>query len=470
MFRCDAARLPARVYTFIALACLAACGATSPRGNGAATAQPQVHELPACDDSRAPGLVTGAHRVPPAGVFARPEKGRWYRDPMFGACAVRLTDHEREPPEGFARNDYSRRQPFNADDSLVLVNARNGYWHIYDSETLEHVRRLNLGGGSVEPHWHPHDPDILYVLPNNGGMRLMTYNVRTDERRTVADFSADIPIATHPEADHIRDLWPQAARLLTRSEGSPSMDARFWAFQVETADFKPLGMITYDLARNRILGAYDFITDGGGIGRPDHLSMSPLGRHVVVSWNGTQLDCPGRWRLGTRDRPCGLMAFSPDFRKATGLAVRGPHSDIALKRNGDEVVVISNYVSGKLEMISLEDGSVTPLWDIYDGRSSAAMHISGKAYDKPGWVLVSTYASRRGRPWYADRIMAVELTASPRIVNLASTFNAGNSYFSEPHAAVNRDFSRIIYNTNWGSGRESDVDAHLVRVPPNALQ
>lgn len=385
---------------------------------------------------------------------------------------VRVTDHGQEPPQGFARNDYSRRQPFNADGSLLLVYAQDGYWHLYDADSLDYVRKLNLGGGSVEPHWHPRDPDLLFVLPNNGGMELMLVDITNGRRSTVADFRERMNVAGYDKPVRLTDIWPDVARLSTRSEGSPSMNARFWAFQAETQDFKPLGMISYDAKEERIIGLYDFEKDGNGIGRPDHLSMSPKGNYVVVSWNGKDVDCPSRWRLGTVSKPCGLMAFTPDFTKAEGLAARGPHSDIALDADGNEVIVISNYDTGDVEMISLDDGDVTVLWEIYEHGHATAMHVSGKAYEKPGWVLISTYADRGpedARPWYVDKLMAVELREDPRILNIANTYNKGTGYFSEPHAAVNRDFTRIVYNSNWGSGRDTDIDVYLVRLPDDAL-
>lgn len=419
----------------------------------------------------ASGLIQGHHRSNPPPV-PKPAKGEGFIDPVHGTCIVRVTDHENEPPKGFARNDYSRRQPFNADGSLLLVAAQDGYWHLYDAETLEHIRKLQLGGGSVEPHWHPTKPNLLFTIANNGGMSLYVFDVTTGRHAEVVDFTDDMPIAGYPEADTLRDIWPDVARLLTRSEGSPSMDARYWAFQAETQDFQPLGLVTFDLKERRITGVYDFKRDGGGIGRPDHVSMSPRGNHVVASWNGKEVSCPNRLMLGTLDDPCGLMIFSRDFTEARGVAVRGPHSDMAIDVNGDEVIVISNYVTGNVEMIRLADGKKTPLWPLYEKGRSVAMHISGKAYDRPGWVLVSTYALHgRGdhRPWFTDKIVAVELSEDPRVFNIASTYNKGANYFSEPHAVVNRDFTKIVFNSNWGTGDAQDVDVYLVELPANAL-
>ena len=61
--------------------------------------------------------------MPPIPTRARPAKGVAGVEPTFGTCLVRATDHAKEGAEGFARNDYSRRQAFNADDTRLLVYA-----------------------------------------------------------------------------------------------------------------------------------------------------------------------------------------------------------------------------------------------------------------------------------------------------------------------------------------------------------
>src|SRR5690606_17894073 len=117
--------------------------------------------------------------------LSRPAKGVPYADPAYHSCVVRVTDHESEGLYRQARNLYSRIQPFNADDSRLLVNALDGTFHLYDPNTMEYVRGLALGGGSVEPQWHPTNPDIIYVLPNHGGMTISTVNVVTGAKKVV---------------------------------------------------------------------------------------------------------------------------------------------------------------------------------------------------------------------------------------------------------------------------------------------
>lgn len=414
-------------------------------------------------------LVEGQDTTPES-TISRPVKAVPYLDPAYGTCVVRATDHETEAPEGFARNDYSRRQAFNADGTMMLIYANNGYWHVYDANTLDYIRQLSMGGSDVEPQWHPTNPELLYIFPHNGGMTIKQYNVLTDASSVVTDFRNVNSIAGHPGKTSIQEVWPGAARIWTKNEGSPSADARYWGLMVETDSFGGLGMITYDMETNTITGVYDYASDGNGIARPDHVSMSPTGDYMVGSWYSPA--CDSSASLGTLNNPCGLMSFSRDFSSAVGLAKLGEHSDIALDANGDDAIVMSNYDTGYVEMYSLATGAATKLWNIYVNGAATALHVSGKNYNKPGWVLISTYAVQNPQGaelWYENKIMAVEMTANPRIYNIAHTYNQTETYFSEPHAVVNRDFTRILFNSNWNTGDYMNIDAYMISLPASAI-
>ncbi len=71
--------------------------------------------------------------------------------------------------------------------------------------------------------------------------------------------------------------------------------------------------------------------------------------------------------------------------------------------------------------------------------------------------------------WLHERIMAVELAANPLIVNLAHHHSVANGYWTEPHASVSRDFSHVLFTSNWGTTSAEDVDAYMVRLPPSLL-
>lgn len=397
--------------------------------------------------------------------MSKPAKGVDFQEPNFGTCVARATDHASEPPSTFARNDYSRRQAFNADNSRFIVYSNDGWWHLYDANTLQHLRRLSPReqnpstpvqyhlAGDAEPQWHPTDPNSLYYLPTNGGTTLLKLDVRNNTHQVAADFSGKLP------------SWGAAAfHIWTKSEGSPSADGRYWGFQVEDNDFRLLGYMVWDLQQNRLVGSMQSNS------RPDHSSMSAAGR-----WFITSSDSIGTW------------AWSPDFTRKKKLLHKSEHSDLALGPNGEDYYVAIDYQSNTGDVFfvdidacpavpaSASDAPVCPrtvLFPTYQNGATAALHISGKGVGKPGWAVVSTYATQKSRdgssPWYADKIFAVELKANPRTYPIAYTRAASGGYWAEPHASVSRDFTRVIFNSNWGAAGDN-IDAYIVHLPASAL-
>ena len=418
----------------------------------------------ACQDlySSSFSLISGQDHSPIANL-PEPTKGISAIDPTYGTCLTRVTDFANEAPNGFARNDYARRQAFNADETKILIYAEDGYWHLYDANTFAYIKKLiNMGGADVEPQWHPTNPDILFKFPQNGGLNISTINVVSDVVNIVTDFTNVASINGHPGSTSINDVWPTAARIWTKSEGSPSIDARYWGLQVETSSFQILGMITYDMVTNTVTGLYDLT--GASEGRPDHVSMSPTGDYIIPSWYSNFNSCDG----SPTSNPCGLMSYTRDFSQAVRLAGTGEHSDIALDANGNDVVVMSNYRTGFVEAYDVATGQMTQLWNMYVNGSATALHVSGRSFNKPGWVLISTYATTGSEQWYTNKIMAVEIAANPRILNISHTYHKDLGYWTEPHAVVNRDFTKIMFNSNWHAN-DDRVDAYMIQIPSNAL-
>lgn len=446
--------------TILALGFALLCGATPP---GAA-----AQSLGACNSFYSPGFTLAEGKLNPSQpAMNKPAKGVAVREPNFNTCLVRATDRTSDTGSSttFIRNDYSRRQAFNADNTYFIAYTIDGWWHLYDANTMKHLRRLSPRvvnpstpaqyhmAGDAEPQWHPTDPNILYYLPTNGGTKLLKLDVRNNSYSVAADFAGKLP------------SWASgAAHIWTKSEGSPSADGRYWGFQVEDSNFRLLGYIVWDLQENRLVGSMQSSS------RPDHSSMSASGR-----WFVTSSDSTGTW------------AWSRDFTIKKKLLNKSEHSDLAFGPNGEDYYVSIDYQSNNGDVFFVDIDACpgvpasatsaplcprTVLFPTYNNGSATALHVSGKGMRKPGWVVISTYGTSRTRsgewPWYTNKIFAVELKANPRIYPLAFTRNAGGGYWAEPHASVSRDFTRIIFNSNWATSGEN-VEAYIVHIPPTAL-
>ncbi|MDO5056224.1 MAG: hypothetical protein Q4E06_02710 [Lautropia sp.] len=410
------------------------------------------HALPAgIENARIPGV-------------ARPAIGTAITDPTYRSCVARVTDNTSAAP--YHRNDYSRRQAFNANSTFMLMSARDGHWFLYDARTLKPIKRLNGLAGDAEPQWHYLDPNRLYYLNRNGvGMQIHLLDVRSNRSRLVADMSAQV-----------RKRWPGANAAWTRSEGSPSFDQRYWCFQAEnTHNWSTHGVFTWDMKEQRIVGGIDVQE------RPDHVSMSPSGHYCVVSSDG---------RMGTRSY---TRDFKTPYFPGRGsqpwlqLHHKSEHSDIALDKNQVDAYVAVDYQAGEVFSTNLRNGRKFSLFPVYPGRTATALHISGKAYRKPGWVLVSTYAEYHAdnmrapvrntahQQWLHRKMFAVSLEARPRfrpIAHVDSTLASApgiDAYWTEPHATVNPDFTRMLFNSTWNSSNAHDVETYLTALPAGAL-
>ena len=68
-----------------------------------------------------------------------------------------------------------------------------------------------------------------------------------------------------------------------------------------------------------------------------------------------------------------------------------------------------------------------------------------------------------------ERVFAAQLSANPIILNLAQHQVQYNGYWTEPHASVSRDFSRVLYNSNLGTASDIDVDVYMIHIPVSAI-
>jgi hypothetical protein len=383
-----------------------------------------------------------------------PEARVPFRDPVFGACLVRVTDRAADlsPDDASAglKNEYSRVQSFNADGSRILVMGIAATWYLYDAHTLE-PRGLLPFGGPVEPRWDASDPDLVYYVEET---RLMAYDGGTEEQSLVHDFAADFP------GQSLAAVW-------TKYEGSPSIDGRYWGFMAEDEDWVTVAFLVYDLQQDEVVAKRD-VRGVPGVDAIDNAYVSPLGNYFIADFSDYYCE-PGQ--LGTDEQPCGYMVYDRDLKNGRGLLRISGHMDLALDAQGREVAVFQDIDTDHISMLNLASGEVTPLWPIDFSRTSIGLHISGRAFDRPGWALVSTHdGDAASHTWMDDQVFAIELKPNGRVVRLAHTHSLvdesqEHDYWAEPHGSVNQDFTRVLFTTNWGRSGTEEVEMFLIGVP-----
>ncbi len=389
-----------------------------------------------------------------------------YIDPVYGTRVYRATAASDRPESTFVRHEYSRRQAFNANNTRYLAQSSKGDWLLYNADSFQVLPRTGGAGalkgmaGDCEPIWHPTDPKKLWYTTRNGGLIWYEKDVETDTDTVIGDFGA-----------RIRALWPNANGVWMGGEGTASADGRYFAFMATRYDDATqtktvYGLFTWDRVQNKILGTLDASKFNGVY--PDHISITPSGRYAVPSWAYTP-------SLGTR-------AYPLDFSSYRILNTESEHSDLATGPSGQDYYVVANQASNYMRAIDVATGASFNLMKLYPRSGSGyAAHISGQAFDKPGWVLVSTYDDFHDYNVRPDttmeapyrKLMLVELKPGGRQYAVAHTraaagyqyvtSNEGSSYFGEHQATISRDGSRLMFATNFND--KGPPSSYLVGLP-----
>ncbi|MFC5471168.1 hypothetical protein ACFPPD_20995, partial [Cohnella suwonensis] len=399
--------------------------------------------------------IEGKDNTPTPTGMQKPDKGDEFTDPTYGTSVTRVTDPDEDGVGTFGRHIYSRSQAFNSNNTYMLIYSYSGptYWHLYNANPpynkIKSIAAPSIGTANAEPTWDPVNPNVFYYFSEGGqGAKLYSYNVATEQPEGPAyDFNS-----------RIKAYWPTATAVSTKAEGSSSADGQYWAFVVMDAAYNKLGYITWDKQTDTILGHMS-ATSANGFIYADHVSMSPSGKYVVISVYGGP----------------GAVQFDREFNQIRQVGAVGEHSDMALLPNGHDAYVSVVYSAqpdeGDVYFYDMETGVKTVLFDIFENGGNSAIHFSGKGYNKPGWILVSTFSPGIGQRWYYDKVFALELTANPRIYPLAHHHQIYNHdepdenrrYFTEVQATVNRDFTKILFTSNWDV-QSNDVDDYMINL------
>lgn len=413
-----------------------------------------------------PDPLSGDNLTYPLIARSVPTVGESFYDPRFQTVLSRVTQ-----ADGISgRHEYSRFDPFNCDQSLViLLFGGTADWRVYRTQTLPYNQNANLVitlPGINEPRWDPTDPQVIWYLRD---FRIVTVNVSTGEEVIRKDFSSDPTIGPIIAAE--TDLY----RITTKDEGESSSDKRYWALFLQGAqdDYRVRYVFTWDRQSDRVLGVYHIPIQEAGI---DWVGMSPKGNWVLIG---------GDWDNG--GNLAGLTMANKELTRFHRLDYTTAHSDVGLDSEGNEVIVMQNVVTDHIDLIPIAlttqpilaaGGSYahtnrTPLIRLfYDSQSplglNSGVHISANV---SGYCVVSTYI-QQGLPeqnWLDRTITLVRLDRdNPRVFYLAKVYNTTGSYWEETHAAITNDGSKVVWASNWDQNVGSEqVFLMQLNMPSN---
>ncbi len=450
-------------FAYVLALAVCACSflATPARGPEASPGQAESAELASPVPTRAAAGPAAYCQDPPAPtvtdlqVYQAPEMPeplarKEYIDPVFNTCIIRATDRSTDLAPGDAssgmKNEYSRVQPFNADESRFMIRGIDGTWYPYDANSLLPLGKISIG---VDPRWDAKDPNLLYY---SDGTSLYSYNITSAESSLLYDFADEFP------GHSLQAVW-------MRYEGSPSVDSRYIGLMAEDQDWLTVGFLIYDIQNGNITASLNLPVPV----EIDSVSISPSGNYFLAYFDNA---CePGQ--LGSAAEPCGLMVYDRELKNGRGLLRLCGHSDLAFDRLGNEVLVYQDIDRDALSYVDLATGEIGNLFEIDFSHTAIGFHFSGQAYRHPGWALVSTYGDdKTAHTWMDNQVFALELAPGGRVARLAHTHSLvdstqGHDYWAEPHASTNRDLTRILFTSNWNKSGTGEVETYLIRLPSN---
>lgn len=374
-----------------------------------------------------------------------PVLGQTFQDARFGTLLTRVTQKKG------IRHEYSRCDPFNRDQSMIILHEpETGDYRVFRTKNTPYEQKKNLVRtlGLEEPRWDPQDPDLIWGFIE---FTVVTADVKAGKTRTIKDFEKD------PKIEPIIEKEPDLYRLTMRDEGESSRDKRFWALALQGSedDYRLRYIFTWDRQQDKVLGVYKVPPEEAAI---DWVGMSPKGNWALIGGdpdNGGEL--------------AGLTMANLELTQFHRLDYATAHSDVGLDSEGNEVIVMQNALTDYIDLIPL-DLKTKPILESggsykgtnrtrllrlnYNSESSigfnGGVHIS---CNFPGYSVISTNIEP-GVPeqnWLDRTIILLKLDSkNPQAFYLVKLYNTTKEYWEETHATITNDGSKVIWASDWG--------------------
>ena len=282
----------------------------------------------------------------------------------------------------------------------------------------------------------------------------MVFDLASQQATIVHEFLNDFP------DQNVGMVW-------TRYEGSPSRDSRYWGMMAENQDWMTVAYLIYDRVQDKVIASRKVAPS-----EVDSVTISPSGNLFLV-YNDTYCEVG---QPGNDANPCGLMVYDKQLHNGRNLLRLIGHSDLAFDLAGNEVLVYQDIDTDNIAMLDLLSGTITALWPIDFSSTAIGLHISGQAFDRPGWVVVSTHdGDVASHTWMDDQVFALELKSGGKVVHLAHTHsivdvNMEQDYWAEPQASSNHDLTRVLFTSNWGRSGTDEVEMYMIDLPQNWVE
>lgn len=374
-------------------------------------------------------LLTNTTKYWPAPSLDKPDYLVPVTDPTFGTKISRIVGNPGEPipnpnneptlvgktwPTEQLRHGYSKRQPWNCDESMIYldrlsVGSSTRLW--LDGETYEVLFARTKPASRVR--WSHTEPHIMYYITD---AHVGRWDVVEDTTSVAVSFSG------------------YSSCTFGDGEGNFTNDGKKVAIYAKRNSDGHRVIFVADVDSG-IKGNDIDVSDAGRI---NNCTMSSLGTYIIAIGDyGLGSD-----RVRVYDASTGNVLWTETERG------RPSHMDTQIDQNGDEVIVgIDKSNKGKIIKRRLSDGEITTLAGGY------ASHASGRALKREGWTFV-TYqnnSSINSSYIYFNELVAVKLdgTRNERICHLHSN---NFTYVAESHGVPSPEGFRVMFASDWDNG------------------
>lgn len=319
---------------------------------------------------------------------------------------------------GKARHQYSKRQAWNRDETLLMVGGA-----LLDARDFS-IKRKYVPMNS-ERNWSNLDPDKLFGIKHPNAFA--SYSPSRDQLTVLRTFS-EYSNCTIGDA-----------------EGNISNDDRFVMLACTGGSGKYL--VSYDIANDRILGRMKARGDF------NWGSFTPSGKYIVVENNDPS---------GSDNEE--LLRFDPYFGSRHKLTDDRNHGDFGMDANGDDVYVMISW--DVMSYIRIRDGARVTLGFSSSSNGVGHGHVSCRNIDRPGWCYFSAGRYRVGavRLGIADsNPIGSHYGGQPLYRGVAEWEPWGyhrsswSNYSVQPKASASWSGTKVIITSDWyGKGEVND--------------
>jgi hypothetical protein len=377
-------------------------------------------------------------RYIPTPSFSIPTYLQTKTDPTFGTELIRVN-----PSTGQA-HAYSTRAAWSKDRKWMLLGQGSPKL-LLNGQTFAVVDSSGIdpGGGFQWSHTNP-DLGFAYGAASGSTPAAMRFYRIVNNNWTLA--------ASRPLTG-LSGTWVDAR--MGGGYGAQSLDDTRWAGNfkdsagwhgVFVADIDPVAMTCTIISERRLIqdSASNVQQRFGSI------HISPSGDYVYASARG-----PGTLYHASSLATIGLVTSTDR------------HHDVAQLADGTDVVVmVGRSPSGGLQSANggvgyyrMDTGAYT---HVLNGPFNGG-HVSGRCYEVPGYVILSSYAS--GTYPGQGTVFALELATGQVRYYLHTHSVSGGSYDAEPQACPSPDMAVVSVVVTWDGGVINCVVAGVDVVP-----